>query len=74
MYAIALDYRIAVFALGERHLVMQTGTAAFAHLYSQAPARLFRSLREQIPELPNSVVRDVNHYLKIRLRHTQVKR
>ena len=73
MYAIALDYRIAVFALGERHLVMQTGTAAFAHLYSQAPARLFRSLREQIPELPNSVVRDVNHYLKIRLRHTKSK-
>jgi DNA mismatch repair protein MutL len=41
---------------------MQTGTAAFSYFYSQAPMRLFWSLREQIPELPNSVVRDVNHY------------
>jgi DNA mismatch repair protein MutL len=43
---------------------MQTGTAAFGHFYSQALVRLFRSLREQIPELPNSVVRNVNHYLE----------
>jgi hypothetical protein len=41
---------------------MQTGTAAFGHFYSQALVRLFWLLCEQIPEPPNSVVRDVNHY------------
>src|SRR5262249_43935771 len=60
-HAVALHYCVAVLTLIERHLVMQTGTAAFGHFYSQASARIFRSLRKQTPELSNSVVRDVNH-------------
>jgi hypothetical protein len=59
--AVALHYCVAIFALIERHLVMQTGTAAFGHFYTQAFLRSVCSLREQSLELPNSVVRDVNH-------------
>jgi len=40
---------------------MQTGTAAFGNLHSQALLRIFTSLRKQSLELSNSVVRDTNH-------------
>jgi hypothetical protein len=40
---------------------VQTGTASFAHFYSQTFSRVFRSLRKQTLELSNSIVRDVNH-------------
>src|SRR5262249_58547027 len=64
MHPIALHYCVAILLLAERHLVMQTGTAAFGNLYSQALLRIFPSLRQQTLELSNSVVRDTNHQNK----------
>jgi len=43
-------------------------------MHPQAFWRIFRSLGKQILKLPNSVVRDVNHPQKIRLRGSQVKK
>src|SRR5215472_17812121 len=61
MHPVALHYCVAILLLAERHLVMQTGTAAFGNLYSQALLRTSSSLRKQTLELSNSVVRDTNH-------------
>src|SRR5204863_3898292 len=44
LHPIALDYCIAFFSFAKCHLVMQTGTAAFGHFYSQASVLIFRSL------------------------------
>src|SRR5256714_1626806 len=43
-------------------------------MHPQAFWRIFRSLGKQILKLPNSVVRNVNHPQKIRLRGSQVKK
>src|SRR5947207_660647 len=43
-------------------------------MHPQAFWRIFRSLGKQILKLPNSVVRDVHHPQKIRLRGIQVKK
>src|SRR4030095_1468276 len=64
LHAIALDYCVAFFSFAKRHLVMQTGTAAFSHFYSQAFSRVFRPLRKQVLELSDSVVSDVDHRAK----------
>ena len=64
LHAIALDYRVAIFSLAKRHLVMQTGTPAFGHFNSQTFSRVFWSLRKQIMQLSNSVVGHVNHRRK----------
>jgi hypothetical protein len=52
---------------------MHTRTAASRHVNAQAFWRVFSALRKQTLELPNSVVRDINHFRKIRLGRIQVK-
>jgi len=61
---VTFDYCVAFFSFAKRHLVMETGTTAFRHFYSQAFFRVFRSLRKQTSELSNSIIRDVNHRTK----------
>jgi hypothetical protein len=43
---------------------MHTRTAAFRDVNAQAFWRIFSVLRKQTLELPNSVVRDINHFQK----------
>jgi hypothetical protein len=52
---------------------MHTRAAAFRDVNAQAFWRIFSALRKQTLELPNSVVRDINHFRKIRLGRIQVK-
>jgi hypothetical protein len=61
LHSVTFDYCVAFFSFAKRHLVMETGTTAFRHFYSQAFSRVFRSLRKQTSELLNSIIRDVNH-------------
>src|SRR4029077_39423 len=64
LHSITFDYCVAFFSVTKRHLVMQTGTTAFRHFYSQAFSRVFRSLRKQTSELSNGIIRDVDHRTK----------
>jgi hypothetical protein len=61
LHPIPFHYGVAVLFVIERHLVLQTRTAAFCDLNAQTFPGIFRPRCEQTPELPNSVVRDVNH-------------
>jgi len=61
---VTFDYCVAFFSFAKRHLVMETGTTAFRHFYSQAFLRVVRSLRKQTSELLNSIIRDFNHRSK----------
>ena len=62
--SVTFDYCVAFFSFAKRHLVMETGTTAFRHFYSQAFLRVFCSLRKQTSELLNGIIRDVNHRTK----------
>ena len=64
LHSVTFDYYVAFFSFAKRHLVMETGTTAFRHFYSQAFLRVVRSLRKQTSELLNSIIRDVNHRTK----------
>jgi hypothetical protein len=44
LHAIALDYCVAFFSFAKCHLVVQSGTAAFGHFYTQTFSRVFGSL------------------------------
>jgi hypothetical protein len=61
LHSIALHDGVAVLLLIERHLVMQTRTAAFCNLYAQTFPRILHLRCKQTSELPNSVVADVDH-------------
>jgi hypothetical protein len=52
---------VALLFVIERHLVLQTRTAAFCDLNAQTFPGIFRRRCEQTSELPNCVIRDVNH-------------
>jgi hypothetical protein len=61
LHPIPLHHGVAVLLVIKRHLVLQTRTAAFCNLNPQTLSGIFRLRSKQGLELPNSVVRDVNH-------------
>jgi len=61
LHPIPFHYGVAVLFLIERHLVLQTRTAAFCNLNTQALPGIFSLRCKQNSELSNSVVRNVNH-------------
>src|SRR5713101_7012552 len=61
-HSLALHHGVAVLFLIERHLVLQTRTAAFCDLHAQTFPRILCLRCEQTSELPNSVVSDVDHF------------
>jgi hypothetical protein len=61
LHPIPFHHGVAVLFVIKRHLVLQTRTAAFCDLNAQTFPGIFRLRCEQTSELPNSVVRDVNH-------------
>jgi hypothetical protein len=61
LHPIPFHHGVAVLFVIKRHLVLQTRTAAFCDLNAQTFPGIFRPRFEQTSELPNCVVRDVNH-------------
>jgi hypothetical protein len=61
LHPIPFHHGVALLFVIERHLVLQTRTAAFCDLNAQTFPGIFRRRCEQTSELPNCVIRDVNH-------------
>jgi hypothetical protein len=61
LHPIPFHHGVALLFVIKRHLVLQTRTAAFCDLNAQTFPGIFRRRCEQTSELPNCVIRDVNH-------------
>ncbi len=62
--AVALDHCVSGLLFVQRHLVMQTGAAAFHDLHAQTFSGALLLGIEQVAELTRRVLGDVNHRLE----------